>query len=692
MTNPDTKSEEAREILSLRQVIRHHDHRYYLLDDPEISDAEYDTLFDRLKKLEQACPNLITEDSPTQRVGGAVQGGFRSITHREPMLSLEKCNLVSELEDFDTRIKKLLKKKQAEKEGLASTDLEKIAYSCEPKIDGVAVSLVYEKGVLILAATRGDGATGEDVTGNVRTLPSVPLVLLHPAPPERIEIRGEIYISLPDFAAFNERAAQQEIKPLANPRNGAAGSLRQLDPKITATRPLSIYCYGIGELVANEQPDCHSEALHLIQSLGLRVSPAAKKVRGIQAAANYAKKLLENRDQLDYEIDGAVIKTDDYVLQKALGTNVRTPRYAIAFKAPSEKALTRILDVDFQIGRTGAVTPVARLAPVFVSGAVISNATLHNKDEIQRLNIQIGDVVWIRRAGAVIPQVLKVQMEARDDGHIRKAVQFPKRCPVCRAPLTQVENNVVIRCSASESCPAQLKYSLAHFASREALDIEGLGIKLIEQLVKDRLVTQYADLYSLTLDQLIQLDRMAEKSAKNLLQAIENSRGLPLERFIFALGIPDTGIATATALAKNFPDMQLLMQATESELENIHDIGPVSARAIRQFFVQKENVAAITTLTALVKPTAPVALPPSAQPLDGEIWVLTGTLNAMSRTEARQKLETLGAKVAGSVSAKTNQVVAASDKASTKLEKARELGIPVMYESAFLEKLKELGG
>lgn len=679
MSRPETTTDgHAKEIFNLRQLIRHHDHLYYLLDQPEISDLEYDALYDRLKALEQAHPELITSDSPTQRVGGAVAAGFQSVTHKKSMLSLEKCNEASQLQNFDTLTKKRLKK--------AEISVNELVYTCEPKIDGVAVSLIYEKGILKLAATRGDGDTGEDITSNVRTLRSIPLVLLHPSPPERIEIRGEIYMSLSNFKTFNKQAALQNAKPLVNPRNGASGSLRQLDPNITATRPLSIFCYAIGELIADVQPNSHSAALKLIQSLGMQINTTVKTVTGIQAATNYAEKLLSKRSQLDYEIDGVVIKVDSYNLQNLLGANARTPRYAIAFKAPSEEAITKVIDIDFQVGRTGAITPVARLEPVFVGGATISNATLHNKDEVQRLDIHIGDTVWIKRAGSVIPKVVKVEKDARNDGQKRQAIQFPDHCPACHAPLSHTADNVVIRCTAKKSCPAQLTNGLLHFASREALDIDGLGIKVVEQLVETGLVSQYIDLYTLTLEQLQPLQRMAKKSAENILQAIESSKYPPLERLIFALGILNVGTATAVALARSFPSMHLLMHADEDALMQVQDVGPICAREINEFFAQEDNAINVSKLTDLLEPVAPQKQSPSLTPLSGQAWVLTGTLASLSRLEAKKKLEALGAKVTSSVSGNTHQVVAGTE-AGTKLKQAQALNVPVMTEANFLKAL-----
>lgn len=661
-------------INRLRERIRKHDQQYYLLDAPQITDTEYDALYDRLKQLETAHPKLITADSPTQRVAGAPVAAFGTKHHRMSMLSLEKCVSPEQMRNFETRIRKELKTEDA------------IDYTCEPKIDGVAVSLTYENGLLVQAATRGDGEVGEDITANVRTIRSVPLRLTGDKVPGMIEVRGEIYMSLPDFQNFNDQAEARQVKPLINPRNGAAGSLRQLDPAITASRPLTIFCYSLGVITGAEQPQSQLQSVQLMAQLGLRTNAETKMVSGIEAAIAYTEALLQKRSEFNYEIDGVVIKVDSFAQQATLGTRTRTPRYAIAFKPPSEEALTRILGVDFQVGRTGAITPVARLEPVFVGGVTVSNATLHNKDEIERLDVRIGDPVWVRRAGDVIPQVIRVDTQGLPDQRGQQ-IEFPARCPACGAPTIQTAEAVVSRCSAQRSCPAQLVHELLHFASRGALDINGLGIKIAEQLVASGMVCYPVDIYGLTLEQLNSLERIAEKSASNLLQAINNSKQPPLNRLIYALGIREVGEATAMGLARRFPSLEQLMEAGEEALLETPDIGPVVAREIRDFFAQKDQAAMVLKLAALLKPMAPKATAPESLPLANQTWVLTGSLSALSRKAAKERLIALGAKVAGSVSANTNQVVAGSD-AGSKLATAKKLGIPIMEEQFFLQELK----
>lgn len=671
------------EINSLRERIGRYNHCYYILDEPEVTDAEYDVVYDRLKTLEQEHPHLITQDSPTQRVGGAPAQGFASVTHGRPMLSLAKCTSAEQLRKFDTRIRKTL--------GTAD-----IAYTCEPKIDGAAISLTYEQGLLVQAATRGDGQIGENVTANVRAIRGVPWRLRGKRPPKIIEVQGEIYISHADFTAFNKKATQLNNKPMLNPRNGAAGSLRQLDPTIAASRPLTIFCHGLGELVGMAMPASHAQALKIMAAFGLRTNPETATVTDIDQAMTYVHRLLKKRKKLNYDIDGVVIKVDSFAvrrdLEKKLGRRMHTPQYAIAFKPPPTEALTRVLAVDFQVGRTGAITPVARLEPVFIEGVTVSNATLHNKSELERLGVQISDRVWIHRAGNVIPKILRVDREGSEqDGDVKKRqILFPRSCPVCGAPVKQAPvekeaSGIVLRCTATGTCPAQLVHSLMHFAARSALDINGLGIKIAEQLVTKKMVHDFADLYLLTLEQLASLNRMAEKSAGNLLHAIAASKQPSLHRLIYALGIREVGEATALGLARTFSSMDAVMQADVTALTQTPDVGPIVATAIRDFFAQKKHIDLVTRLVSVLRPVAP---PIQQTALAEQSWVLTGALTEMTRKEAKERLAALGAKVSSSISHKTHQVVA-GEQAGTKLDKAKTLGIPIMDEAAFLQMLAD---
>jgi DNA ligase (NAD+) len=662
------------EIASLRETLRYHNYRYHVLDDPEISDADYDVLFDRLEALEAEHPELVTPDSPTQRVGATPQSGFVTVVHSVPMLSLEKCTTQDELSAWDERCRSRL-----------DSD-EPLAYTCEPKIDGVAVSLRYENGELTLGATRGDGQSGEDITANVRTIAAVPLKLRGEDVPPLLEVRGEIYLPIAAFHAFNEAAAKRGEKPLVNPRNGAAGSLRQLDPKVTAARPLSLFCYGIGELDGAWRPTTQTEIEDRLKGWGLRVNAKRATVRGAAACFEYAEALLVERSELPYEIDGVVFKVDSLAAQQRLGTVTRKPRWAIAYKYPAEEATTRLLDVEFQVGRTGAITPVARLEPVFVGGVTVSNATLHNMAEIRRLDLKVGDTVLVHRAGDVIPQVVKV-VTARRPQDAREIVA-PTHCPVCGAEIFHGEEEVVARCSGGLDCPAQRKEAIRHFASRMAMDIDGLGDKIVDQLVEKKLVETVADLYELDVATLADLERMGEKSAQNLVAAIAKSRATTLPRFINALGIREVGEATALNLARHFGDIEPLLDASIEQLQAVADVGPVVAEHIHQFFAQQHNRAVIERLLA-AGVRWPKLEPAVQAPLTGEVWVLTGTLEAMPRDQAKARLIALGAKVAGSVSAKTTTVVAGPG-AGSKLDRARELGVAVIDEAAFLRRLKEL--
>ncbi len=668
----------AARLEELRALIHYHNHRYHVLDDPEIADAEYDALFDELLALEADHPELVTLDSPSQRVGGAPLSGFRTVRHERPMLSLDKCTATGELEDWLKRCRTRL------------GDGETIRLICEPKIDGVAVALTYENGLLTLGATRGDGNTGEDITANVRTIGAVPLKLTADDVPPRMEVRGEIYMPLDAFERFNERALASGQKPLINPRNGAAGSLRQLDPRLTAQRPLTMFCYGLGWAEGGWTPASHSEVMAKLAGWGLRVNADAAAFDDIDSVETYLDGLLARRDKLGYDIDGVVVKVDSLAQQDALGAVTRKPRWAIAYKYPAEEATTRLLDVEFQVGRTGAVTPVARLEPVFVGGVTVSNATLHNMDEIARLDVHIGDTVMVRRAGDVIPQIIKVVEGKRPRN--AKAVALPVVCPVCGSDIVREEDGAVARCSGGVvRCEAQRKEGIKHFASRLAMDIEGLGDKLVEQLADAGLITDPADLYGLDLETLAALPRMAKKSSENVLAALEKSKHTTLARFIYALGIREVGEATAAGLASHFGELEPLMAADQTALEAVEDVGPVVARSIVRYFEDPAHRQMIRRLIEAGVTWEPVqVVSPDEQPLAGQTWVLTGTLESMTRDEARARLTALGAKVAGSVSKKTTQVVAGPG-AGSKLDRAEALGVPVMDEAALIALLEANG-
>jgi DNA ligase (NAD+) len=662
----------------LRGLIRHHNYRYYVLDSPEIADAEYDALYDELVALEADYPELVTDDSPTQRIGGEPLTEFETVRHRVPMLSLDKCTTEQELEDWLTRCRTRL-----------GSD-ESLALTCEPKIDGVAVSLRYQRGRLVLGATRGDGQTGEDITSNIRTLRSVPLTVTADDVPELLEVRGEVYMPQADFQAFNARAREAGEKTLVNPRNGAAGSLRQLDPRVTARRPLTMFCYGIGQVVGDWQPQTQMEVLEHLRRWNFRVNPEVRLVDDAAGAEGYLRELLERRHRLGYDIDGAVMKVNRLDLQERLGTITRTPRWAMAYKFPAEEATTRVLAVEFQVGRTGAVTPVARLEPVFVGGVTVSNATLHNMDEIARLDLHVGDTVMVRRAGDVIPQVMAVIAAKRPPD--AQPVTLPETCPSCGSPIVRPEGEAVARCSAGPRvCPAQRKEGLKHFASRRALDIDGLGDKLIEQLVEADLVREPADLFRLDRKTLAGLERMGEKSADNLLRALERAKETTLPRFIYALGIREVGEATAANLARHFGSLEALMSASPEELEAVPDVGPVVAGHVHGYFADPERREAIAELRGVGVHWPETAQRPEALPLAGQTWVLTGSLEAMTRDEAKERLAQLGAKVTGSVSRNTDTVVAGPG-AGSKLDKARSLGVPVLDEAAFLALLEDHAG
>lgn len=664
----------ARErALALRAEIEEHNHRYYVLDAPLLSDAEYDCLFRELQALEAAHPELVSADSPTQRVGAAPLPEFAAVAHATPMLSLNNAFADAEVAAFDRRVG----------EGLAiNGDLD---YSAEPKFDGLAVSLTYQDGILWRGATRGDGATGEDVTANLRTLHSIPLHLQGSGWPALLEVRGEVLLWRSDFERLNLQQREKGEKAFVNPRNAAAGSLRQLDPRITATRPLRFFAYGIGLAEGDSLPATHSAWLDRLAEWGFPVAPERRRVKGLAGLLGYYAEIGGQRASLPYDIDGVVYKLDDLAAQEHLGFASRAPRFAIAHKFPAEEALTELLDISIQVGRTGALTPVARLAPVFVGGVTVSNATLHNEDEVRRKDVRIGDTVVVRRAGDVIPEIVRVQWEKRPAG--APEFSMPTNCPVCASKVVRNAEEAVARCSGGLYCPAQRKQALLHFASRRAMDIEGLGEKLVEQLVDSAIVRTPADLYRLGLLALANLERMADKSASNLLSAIEQSKQTTLARFIYALGIRNVGEATARDLARHFGNLDRLLAADEADLLQVPDVGPMVAQCIRQFSSEPHNLEVIEQLRAAGvvwrDGEAPV---PTVSNSTGKVFVLTGTLPTLTRETAKQMIEAAGGKVSSSVSKKTDFVVAGAESGS-KLEKARLLGVTVINEAQLLDLL-----
>ncbi|MDH2431227.1 NAD-dependent DNA ligase LigA [Pokkaliibacter sp. MBI-7] len=666
-------------IESLRQQIREHDYHYYVEDDPRIPDQDYDALMQQLKKLENEHPELLTTDSPTQRVGGSPLSSFSTVQHVAPMLSLDNAFSEQDMQDFVRRIRERLK--------LPATST--VAFAAEPKLDGIAVSLLYENGSLIRAATRGDGEFGEDITANVRTIAAVPLRLLGDSVPQRLEVRGEVVMSKASFEAFNQRAIAKNEKPFVNPRNAAAGSLRQLDSRITAKRSLDCYCYAVGLLEGHEWPEDQMALLEKLKQWGFKVNPEIKLVSGIDGCSEYYSQMMTRRDQLKYEIDGLVFKVNRRDWQSELGYVSRAPRWAIAHKFPAQEAMTTVESVEFQVGRTGAITPVAKLKPVFVGGVTVSNATLHNMDEIDRLGIQVGDYVFIRRAGDVIPQVVRVALEKRPD--TARPVSMPTQCPACGADVEREEEQAVARCSGGLSCPAQRKEALKHFVSRRAMDIDGLGDKLIDQLVDTSLVLSPADLYKLQLSSLIGLERMGEKSSVKLLKAIDASKSTTLAKFIYALGIREVGESTAKAVASFFGNLQSIKEADIERLQEVPDVGVVVAKHIHVFFRQSDNLDAVDRLIEVGvhwtegQPRS-VGDASASLPLTGQTVVVTGTMESVSRDDAKALLEQLGAKVAGSVSAKTSWVLAGPG-AGSKLSKAEVLGVEVRDEAYFLSLL-----
>lgn len=658
-------------VLKLRAEIDRHNHRYHVLDDPEIPDAEYDRLLTQLRELEKAHPALIVPESPTQRVGGSPVEAFAQVRHHNPMLSLDNAFTQEEVVAFDRRVRERLE-----------TDRE-VTYACEPKLDGLAVSLTYRKGLLEIAATRGDGTIGEDVTHNIRTIQSVPLRLTGKTWPAALEVRGEVFISLVGFKEMNRRAAEKGEKVFVNPRNAAAGSLRQLDPRLAASRPLEIYFYGAGMIEGRKLPDRHSRVLEELRGWGLRTSPESRVVEGVKGLLDYYKEIGRRRNKLRYQIDGVVYKVDSIAEQRELGFVAHAPRWAIAHKFAAEEEMTRVRAVEWQVGRTGALTPVARLEPVFVGGATVSNATLHNIDELQRKDVRLGDTVVLRRAGDVIPEVVRVILEKRPAK--TTPVKLPTRCPVCGSDVERAEGEAVARCTGALVCPAQLKESVRHFASRRALDIEGLGSKLVDQLVDQGLVENAADLFRLDARQLAALDRMGDKSATKLAESLEKSKETTLARFLFALGIRDVGEATAGALARRFRTLETLRSAAVAEIEEVQDIGPITAAHVHAFFAESRNAKVIDALIESgVRWPESQAARTRRRGFEGKTFVLTGRLSSLARDEAGDLVRELGGKVAGSVSKKTDFVVAGED-AGSKLKRAVELGIEILGEEQFLK-------
>ena len=671
MTNIQTQ------IDNLRKTLRQYEYEYHVLDNPTVPDSEYDRLFYQLKTLEIAHPEFLTSDSPTQRVGAKPLSGFSQIRHEIPMLSLD--NAFSD-EEFNAFVKRI--------EDRLIVLPKPLTFCCEPKLDGLAVSILYVNGILTQAATRGDGTTGEDITANIRTIRNIPLQLLTDNPPARLEVRGEVFMPHAGFERLNEYALEHGEKTFANPRNAAAGSLRQLDPNITSKRPLVLNAYGIGITEGVELPSTHYARLQWLKSIGIPVNPEIRLCNGTNEVLDFYRDIQNKRSSLGYDIDGTVLKINDIALQNELGFISKAPRWAIAYKFPAQEELTVLNDVEFQVGRTGAITPVAKLEPVFVAGVTVSNATLHNGDEIERLNIAIGDTVIIRRAGDVIPQIIGVLHERRPDN--AKPIIFPTNCPVCDSQIIRIEGEAVARCTGGLFCAAQRKEALKHFVSRKAMDIDGVGGKLIEQLVDRELIHTPADLFKLDLTTLTRLERMGAKSAENALNSLEKAKSTTLARFIFALGIREVGEATALNLANHFKTLDALKAADLEELQQVPDVGEVVANRIFVFWREAHNVAVVEDLIAQGVHWETVEVKEASENLfKDKTVVLTGTLTQMGRNEAKSLLQQLGAKVSGSVSSKTDFVIA-GDAAGSKLTKAQELNITVLTEEEFLEQVNIL--
>ena len=677
-------------IAEICQLIHQYNHQYYVLDEPSVPDVEYDRLMRELLALETQYPELKSVDSPSQKVGGAALKSFSQVTHQIPMLSLDNVFSFDEWQAFVKRIKDRLK-----------SDVN-FALCAEPKLDGLAVSLRYENGIFVQAATRGDGSVGENITENVRTIKSIPLRLYGNDHPDILEVRGEVFMPKASFEKLNQQAIKKGEKGFANPRNAAAGSLRQLDSKITAKRNLAFYAYGIGYVGSSDLLDAqgvasagidetwlansHYQRLCQVKALGLPMCPEVKLLDNADQVEAFYQDILQQRDALSYEIDGTVFKVDDIRLQQQLGFVAKAPRWATAYKFPAQEELTILETVDFQVGRTGAITPVARLKPIFVGGVTVSNATLHNQDEINRLGIKIGDTVIIRRAGDVIPQIVSVVLDRRPDN--AEEISFPKACPVCQSAVVKAEGEAVLRCTGGLYCQAQRKEAIKHFASRKALDVDGLGDKLVEQLVDEKLIKTPADLFKLTELDVSTMERMGQKSAKNLIKALELARNTTLAKFVYALGIREVGETTASNLASYFLTFEAIKSASEEQLQQVPDVGVIVAKNIVNFFAQSHNIEVVEELESIMSwPTIEVKNDDEL-PLKDQTFVLTGTLNKMGRNEAKGALQALGAKVSGSVSAKTHYLVA-GEKAGSKLTKAQDLGVQVLTEDEMIMMLNE---
>ncbi len=682
----DSLAELTAQVSELHQQINDYNHQYYVLDEPSVPDVEYDRLMKTLLTLEQTYPELKTLDSPSQKVGGQPLKAFSQVTHQVSMLSLDNVFSTDEWQAFVKRIQDRLASHKA------------LVICAEPKLDGLAVSLRYEQGVLVQAATRGDGSTGENITQNIRTIKSIPLKLIGKAGidfPNIIEVRGEVFMPKASFELLNELAKKKGEKAFANPRNAAAGSLRQLDSKITAKRNLAFYAYGlgfVGDLSTASAPligksylkSSHYQRLCQVKALGLPMCPEVRLLETQQQVQDFYQDILTKRDSLSYEIDGTVLKIDDIALQEKLGFVARAPRWAIAYKFPAQEELTIVEEVEFQVGRTGAITPVARLKPVFVGGVTVSNATLHNQDEVERLGLKIGDTVVIRRAGDVIPQIVSVVMAKRESN--AQEIVFPATCPVCDSKVAKAEGEAVLRCTAGLFCQAQRKEAIKHFASRKAHDVDGLGDKLVEQLVDENLITTPADLFTLTEIQISTMERMGQKSAKNLIVALENAKQTTLAKFIYALGIREVGEATATNLANHYCTLPAIKAASFEALQAVDDVGAIVAKNIVNFFKEDHNLSVVNALAAMM--TWPDIMVRNADelPLSEQTFVITGTLSQMGRSDAKAALQVLGAKVSGSVSAKTHFLVA-GEKAGSKLTKAQDLGVTVLTEDDLIALL-----
>ena len=657
-------------IQELIEKISAFDYQYYVLDNPSISDFEYDKIFRSLVDLENENPELIRPDSPTQRVGGKAIDAFESVIHRQAMLSLNNAFDEDELIAFDKRIKD-------------DIGIDEVEYAVEPKFDGLAITLTYENGIFVQGATRGDGYTGENVTHNLKTIRSIPTKLNYIHPPKLLEVRGEVLMLKKDFELLNQKQESLGEKQFANPRNAAAGSLRQLDPRITATRPLTFFSYGLGVCEPNLNLKTHTQTIQLLKQFNLPISDLSTSVKGVKGLQSFYDKVSKLRDALAYDIDGVVYKVNSFNYQNELGFVSRAPRWAIAHKFPAEEALTEILDINVQVGRTGAITPVARLKPVFVGGVTVTNATLHNEDEMTRKDVHIGDIVSVRRAGDVIPEIVRVLINKRPK--TIKKFRMPTECPECGSALVRIDDEAIIRCSGGLVCPAQQKQSIIHFASRKAMDIEGLGDKSVEQLVTVGLIHELPDIFKLKLEQLINLDRMAEKSSRNLLDAIEKSKSTSLPRFIYALGIRNVGESTAKDLAGFYGDLDEIMKQTEESLQIVPDIGPTVAKSISDFFRQTKSREVINSLIGLGVHWPKYDIKKSSSGIFAtKTFVLTGTLPSMSREEAKSIIEMNGGKVVGSVSKKTDYVVAGSD-AGSKLTTAQELGLKIISQQELLK-------